>query len=43
MDRFEAILYRMMEEARKHKELARDKIQKVLKETGQFRADLTSR
>ncbi|XP_060221485.1 transforming acidic coiled-coil-containing protein 3 isoform X2 [Meriones unguiculatus] len=42
VDGFEKIVYKSMEEAEKQKELAEDKIQKVLKERDQLTADLSS-
>ncbi|XP_076794410.1 transforming acidic coiled-coil-containing protein 3 isoform X2 [Arvicanthis niloticus] len=42
VDGFEKIVYKSMEEAEKQKELAEDKIQKVLKERDQLYADLNS-
>jgi len=42
VDGFEGILYQVMEAAQKQKELNKDKIQKILKEKGQFTADLNS-
>ncbi|XP_052055457.1 transforming acidic coiled-coil-containing protein 3 isoform X2 [Apodemus sylvaticus] len=42
VDGFEKIVYKSMEEAEKQKELAEDKIQKVLKERDQLNADLNS-
>ncbi|GAB1289550.1 Transforming acidic coiled-coil-containing protein 3 [Apodemus speciosus] len=42
VDGFEKIVYKSMEEAEKQKELAEDKIQKVLKERDQLIADLNS-
>ncbi|XP_069877774.1 transforming acidic coiled-coil-containing protein 3 isoform X4 [Dipodomys merriami] len=42
VDGFEAIVHHSMEETQKQKELAQDKIQKVLKERDQLTADLNS-
>ncbi|XP_008840046.1 transforming acidic coiled-coil-containing protein 3 [Nannospalax galili] len=42
VDGFEKIVYQSMEEAEKQKELAQDKIQKVLREKDQLTADLSS-
>ncbi|XP_051021021.1 transforming acidic coiled-coil-containing protein 3 [Acomys russatus] len=42
VDGFEKIVYKSMEDAEKQKELAEDKIQKVLKERDQLTADLNS-
>ncbi|XP_063129458.1 transforming acidic coiled-coil-containing protein 3 isoform X3 [Rattus norvegicus] len=42
VDGFEKIVYKSMEEAEKQKELAEDKIQKILRERDQLTADLNS-
>lgn len=42
VDGFEGILDQVMAEAQKHKKLNKDKIQKILKEEGQFTAGLNS-
>lgn len=42
MDGFEGIMYQVMEEAQKQKELAKTQIRKVLEEKDQLTADLNS-